>query len=395
MFHRLSTSSRTGVRIKYGLLIPAPLAHTGAHNGTRPPDHATRSFMLAASSVSAAHPSLYRAFSTVSVTRAQSRISTSEIAVALWMRHSTIRCMATTHHSPTVSASSSASSSSSPPSSSPSPDSSTVTSRQRHEQLSLRSTPPPLPGRRVVSASNKSVTAPPRAPRSHSSSIAAWEKVYHWHGWDRAVVGGIIALNLAVFLAWETAKTKREQGSSAMEDWMNRHMTVTADNIVAGRFHTLVTAAFSHQEWESFVLNMLLISFTGFPLARAMGALPFLGFYLGAAEAGWSAFLLWRTDAFQRMKSKLFGSSPTPVTTSQPATPSPSSTSISASASASASSTAFTSTSQLVSPIGLGASGAACGLLSLFALANTRRINNIRLGRAIQLPIPTGVRTSP
>lgn len=87
------------------------------------------------------------------------------------------------------------------------------------------------------------------------------------------VIPTIIAINMAVFIAWQTASPRL----------MLDHFTVSAENLAAGRWWTLLTAAFSHIKLFHILLNMLVLYGFGRMLEERWGTRRFLLFYLVAA----------------------------------------------------------------------------------------------------------------
>jgi len=78
-------------------------------------------------------------------------------------------------------------------------------------------------------------------------------------------------------LNWEP-----EQTALADEhiDFMERHFTVTVENVVEGRLHTLVTAGFSHRDFKHLAGNMFALLLFGYRSCLALGPFSFLGLYV-------------------------------------------------------------------------------------------------------------------
>jgi uncharacterized protein len=93
------------------------------------------------------------------------------------------------------------------------------------------------------------------------------------------VVHAILAINVAVFLAWLG-------GATSSSSFMSDHFVVSWDHLAAGRWWVLMTALFSHAMMAHLVINMVVLVSFGAPLERAMGSKRFLLFYLAAGIAG-------------------------------------------------------------------------------------------------------------
>ncbi|KAF9292962.1 hypothetical protein BGZ88_005924 [Linnemannia elongata] len=98
------------------------------------------------------------------------------------------------------------------------------------------------------------------------------------------VVYTIVAINVAVFGAWQYAEGNAKRfHDGRLYIFMFRHFTDSLQNIKEGRVWTLVMSAFSHKEWYHILLNtMVLLSF-GDPVWRLLGTRRFLAVYLGSA----------------------------------------------------------------------------------------------------------------
>ena len=96
--------------------------------------------------------------------------------------------------------------------------------------------------------------------------------------WERKlmVVPVLFAINLVVFLMFQL-------GSQSLDELLARHFFVSMNHLKAGHYWTLVTAAFSHYMFLHFALNMMVLFSFGSLLERFMGKRRFLTFYLTAA----------------------------------------------------------------------------------------------------------------
>ncbi|CAK3969842.1 Integral membrane protease [Lecanosticta acicola] len=84
--------------------------------------------------------------------------------------------------------------------------------------------------------------------------------------WTRRTVLAIIGLNTAVFGAWQYASTYKDK---QLKEWLQRNFTVSWTNINQGRYHTLLTSAFSHNQPMHFIFNMVTLHAFGSVLASS------------------------------------------------------------------------------------------------------------------------------
>ncbi len=92
------------------------------------------------------------------------------------------------------------------------------------------------------------------------------------------VVPVVVALNVAVFVAWQLAPR-----GSASRLFLNENFLISTWHLVHGRVWALLTAAFSHNELWHLLLNMVVLMSFGQVLERLWGRRLFAGFYLTAA----------------------------------------------------------------------------------------------------------------
>ncbi|CAN0857767.1 RHOMBOID-like protein 12, mitochondrial [Linum grandiflorum] len=109
----------------------------------------------------------------------------------------------------------------------------------------------------------------------------------HWRSWfDRLtaneVVWGLVITNAAVFLLWRTANPI----------FMVQNFMISLDNFKSGRIHTLITSAFSHEDFEHLLYNMFGLYFFGINIAQSFGPQYLLKLYLGGAIGGSVFYLL-------------------------------------------------------------------------------------------------------
>ncbi|KAK9080393.1 hypothetical protein SSX86_000151 [Deinandra increscens subsp. villosa] len=95
------------------------------------------------------------------------------------------------------------------------------------------------------------------------------------------VVIGLIVTNVAVFLLWRVADRR----------FMMQNFMIQLDNFKSGRFHTMITSAFSHIEVGHIISNMIGLYFFGQSIGHQFGPEFLLKLYLAGAFLG-SAFFL-------------------------------------------------------------------------------------------------------
>ncbi|MES2964480.1 MAG: rhomboid family intramembrane serine protease [Bdellovibrionota bacterium] len=83
----------------------------------------------------------------------------------------------------------------------------------------------------------------------------------------------IIAINIAVFLAWH---------GYADPEFMATNFLVSYDALLAGRWWVLITSVFSHNLFLHFLINMMVLSNFGRMIEPMLGHVTFLIFYLVA-----------------------------------------------------------------------------------------------------------------
>lgn len=89
-------------------------------------------------------------------------------------------------------------------------------------------------------------------------------------------VTSILILNILVFMAWNLASVETT-------DFMARNFLISWAGLLEGRFWTLITAAFSHNLFFHFFMNMFVLNGFGAAVERTIGFSSFLKFYLFAA----------------------------------------------------------------------------------------------------------------
>ncbi|XP_039130970.1 RHOMBOID-like protein 12, mitochondrial [Dioscorea cayenensis subsp. rotundata] len=109
-----------------------------------------------------------------------------------------------------------------------------------------------------------------------------------WSFWGYALptpegaVLSLIGANVAVFFLWRIADPT----------FMRKHFMISLDNFKSGRWHTLITSAFSHADLDHLVTNMIGLYFFGSQISRLFGPEFLLKLYLAGALGGSIFFLV-------------------------------------------------------------------------------------------------------
>ncbi|KAG2219359.1 hypothetical protein INT45_011267 [Circinella minor] len=93
----------------------------------------------------------------------------------------------------------------------------------------------------------------------------------------------VIGINLGVFFFWQYAiNCYRQFGDSSWLSFMSANFLNSREAIEQGRYHTLLTSAFSHNRIGHLGLNMMVLYSMGQGAIEAIGASRFLLLYAGA-----------------------------------------------------------------------------------------------------------------
>ncbi|CAG9467477.1 unnamed protein product [Pedinophyceae sp. YPF-701] len=114
-------------------------------------------------------------------------------------------------------------------------------------------------------------------------------------------VGSLVALNVVVFLMWQSAGKgrtpwgpyDRHSGLQIDRADMHRHFTVSVRNQESGRWWSLVGAAFSHQERFHLLANMASLVTVARSVDAEVGSGALLAAYLVCGVVGNQAWLAW------------------------------------------------------------------------------------------------------
>ncbi|KAI8142899.1 hypothetical protein BJV82DRAFT_612667 [Fennellomyces sp. T-0311] len=97
------------------------------------------------------------------------------------------------------------------------------------------------------------------------------------------ILYGVIGTNVAVYFMWQYAiSSYRQFGDSSWLNFMAGNFMNSREAIQQGRYHTLLTSAFSHKDLSHLGLNMLVLYSMGQAALEAIGASRFLLLYAGA-----------------------------------------------------------------------------------------------------------------
>ena len=129
----------------------------------------------------------------------------------------------------------------------------------------------------------------------------------------RATLGGLLAVNLAVWGGWIYAPFMGADGHAAWKaTWAQQRRALEK-----GHIWTLFTPSLSHMDWAHMSGNMVLFLYLGKRLHELLGRARFLALYFGAAAAGTLATvwafrtgLLGNHDSLFRYINILHGDSP-------------------------------------------------------------------------------------
>lgn len=118
----------------------------------------------------------------------------------------------------------------------------------------------------------------------------------------RREVWAIIFLNAAVFASWYHAQSNNDR---KLEQFLHDHCTLSWHNINEGRYHTLITSAFSHNNTLHFGGNMFALMAFGSVIASAgVGPIALLGLSIGSALASSAAWLYHEKQSGREEKKK-------------------------------------------------------------------------------------------
>ncbi|KAI8086996.1 uncharacterized protein B0P05DRAFT_533248 [Gilbertella persicaria] len=119
------------------------------------------------------------------------------------------------------------------------------------------------------------------------------------------VLWTLIGTNATVFLGWQYAiQSYKQFGDPAWLEWMSRHFVSSEDAVNHGRYHTLLTSVFSHQDLTHLGVNMLVLHSMGQGVMQAIGVSRFLGLYTGAGLVASMVGIGYRKYIRPRLENK-------------------------------------------------------------------------------------------
>ncbi|ORZ22315.1 hypothetical protein BCR42DRAFT_166150 [Absidia repens] len=155
----------------------------------------------------------------------------------------------------------------------------------------------------TVYVSVRSYIRPRHYDRSSSLSNAMKRQNNPFHQIGRAVnnmdpnkvLWSVIGVNVGVFGLWQYGISSYKQfGDPEWLNFMLKHFMNSPDAWQNGRWHTLLTSAFSHKNLDHLGINMLVLYSIGQGVMEAVGASRFLLLYCGAGIAGSVATLVYQ-----------------------------------------------------------------------------------------------------
>ncbi|EPQ59549.1 rhomboid-domain-containing protein [Gloeophyllum trabeum ATCC 11539] len=112
---------------------------------------------------------------------------------------------------------------------------------------------------------------------------------------------GILGLNGAILLLWGYASGIAQQNRDfTWLKWMHENFLVSMRNVREGRWWTLLTCCFSHQEMMHFLVNAFTYGFMAPGVIAILGNASFLTLYLGGGILSSGLSLLWSEQVKKR-----------------------------------------------------------------------------------------------
>lgn len=117
----------------------------------------------------------------------------------------------------------------------------------------------------------------------------------------KRVLWTLIGLNTAVFGAWAYASATK---NAKLQRKLSEHFTLSRYNLQCGRYHTLLTSAFSHVNIAHFAFNMLTLNAFAsvISMVPGVGGIRFLALCIGSALSGSAG---WVYHEVQRSKASI------------------------------------------------------------------------------------------
>ncbi|CAO3618065.1 unnamed protein product [Cunninghamella blakesleeana] len=109
------------------------------------------------------------------------------------------------------------------------------------------------------------------------------------------VLWSVIGTNVGIYGLWQYGINNYKQfGDPGTLNFMLKHFMNSSDAWYNGRWHTLLTSAFSHKDLNHLGINMLVLYSIGQGVIEAVSASRFLLLYCGAGIAGSLGTLIYR-----------------------------------------------------------------------------------------------------
>lgn len=109
------------------------------------------------------------------------------------------------------------------------------------------------------------------------------------------VLWSVIGTNVGIYGLWQYGINNYKQfGDPGTLNFMFKHFMNSSDAWHNGRWHTLLTSAFSHKDLNHLGINMLVLYSIGQGVIEAVSASRFLLLYCGAGIAGSLGTLIYR-----------------------------------------------------------------------------------------------------
>ncbi|KAI9001225.1 hypothetical protein BD414DRAFT_574685 [Trametes punicea] len=106
---------------------------------------------------------------------------------------------------------------------------------------------------------------------------------------------GIIGLNALVFVSWNVARAQYQAtGDGSSYVFMLNNFISSAENLRSGRWWTLLTCCFSHEDTTHLLFNGFTFYFMAPFVLSILGNVGFLGLYLGGGIVSSLAGIAWR-----------------------------------------------------------------------------------------------------
>ncbi|PIL36792.1 hypothetical protein GSI_00482 [Ganoderma sinense ZZ0214-1] len=126
---------------------------------------------------------------------------------------------------------------------------------------------------------------------------------------NNVIFWGIMGLNGLVFASWNLAWAKYQStGDPSSYLWMRQHFIAGSNNLSAGRWYTLLTACFSHENAGHILFNGFTFYFMAPLVLSILGNVGFLGLYLGSGVVSSLAGIAWRNRVQGREQAQGSGS---------------------------------------------------------------------------------------